>query len=109
MIGQVCSQSKKTAKASAFAVNSLGGRLRDPLMGEEKPDEELMGKRKSSPRLSTTLFGCRYLQYVPIWKKIYGLTQKFCGLFAEYDTIATANPSDPGSHGSPVYGVIHIA
>lgn len=23
-------------------------------MGEEKPDEELMGKRKSSPRLSTT-------------------------------------------------------
>lgn len=25
-----------------------------PIMGEEKPDEELMGKRKSSPRLSTT-------------------------------------------------------
>lgn len=25
-------------------------------MGEEKPDEELMGKRKSSPRLSTTSF-----------------------------------------------------
>jgi hypothetical protein len=24
------------------------------IMGEEKPDEELMGKRKSSPRLSTT-------------------------------------------------------
>ncbi|PZD93281.1 hypothetical protein DNH61_21800 [Paenibacillus sambharensis] len=24
-----------------------------PFMGEEKPDEELMGKRKSSPRLST--------------------------------------------------------
>lgn len=23
-------------------------------MGEEKPDEELMGKRKPSPRLSTT-------------------------------------------------------
>jgi hypothetical protein len=23
-------------------------------MGEEKPDEELMGKRKSSPRLSST-------------------------------------------------------
>ncbi|AZH29037.1 single-stranded DNA-binding protein [Paenibacillus sp. M-152] len=29
-------------------------------MGEEKPDEELMGKRKSSPRLSTTLVECRY-------------------------------------------------
>lgn len=25
-------------------------------MGEEKPDEELMGKRKSSPRLSTAFF-----------------------------------------------------
>lgn len=29
----------------------LSGR---PFMGEEKPDEDLMGKRKSSPRLSTT-------------------------------------------------------
>jgi hypothetical protein len=26
-------------------------------MGEEKPDEELMGKRKSSPRLSPALLG----------------------------------------------------
>jgi len=26
-------------------------------MGEEKPDEELMGKRKSSPRLSPTPLG----------------------------------------------------
>ncbi|MNE48670.1 hypothetical protein D3C80_1431470 [compost metagenome] len=25
-----------------------------PFMGEEKPDEELMGKRKPAPRLSTT-------------------------------------------------------
>lgn len=31
-----------------------GASKRDSLMGEEKPDEELMGKRKSSPRLSTT-------------------------------------------------------
>jgi hypothetical protein len=31
-----------------------GDRLRDRHMGEEKPDEELMGKRKPSPRLSTT-------------------------------------------------------
>ncbi|TMV51981.1 hypothetical protein FE783_03275 [Paenibacillus mesophilus] len=66
-------------------------------MGEEKPDEELMGKRKSSPRLSTTLFGCRYLQYVPFWKKIYRPSQKFCGLFAEYVTIATENQPDPQS------------
>ena len=29
---------------------TLSGAL---FMGEEKPDEELMGKRKSSPRLST--------------------------------------------------------
>ena len=27
---------------------------RRPFMGEEKPDEELMGKRKPAPRLSTT-------------------------------------------------------
>ncbi|UQZ36525.1 hypothetical protein C2I18_25115 [Paenibacillus sp. PK3_47] len=27
---------------------------RAPFMGEEKPDEELMGKRKPAPRLSTT-------------------------------------------------------
>lgn len=40
-------------------------------MGEEKPDEELMGKRKSSPRLSTT-FGdvdtpslSRCLHFIP--------------------------------------------
>lgn len=33
---------------------------RSARMGEEKPDEELMGKRKSSPRLSTTLVECRY-------------------------------------------------
>jgi len=33
----------------------IGRPFRDALfMGEEKPDEELMGKRKSSPRLSTT-------------------------------------------------------
>lgn len=32
----------------------FGSLRRDSLMGEEKPDEELMGKRKSSPRLSTT-------------------------------------------------------
>lgn len=34
--------------------------LKSARMGEEKPDEELMGKRKSSPRLSTTLVECRY-------------------------------------------------
>lgn len=32
----------------------FGCSLQSTLMGEEKPDEELMGKRKSSPRLSTT-------------------------------------------------------
>jgi len=31
--------------------------LRGPSMGEEKPDEELMGKRKSSPRLSPAPLG----------------------------------------------------
>ncbi len=39
-------------------------------MGEEKPEEELMGKRKSSPRLSATL-SCRYLYDVRSWKNLY--------------------------------------
>lgn len=39
----------------------LHKKIRDPLsgvpfMGEEKPDEELMGKRKLAPRLSTDTF-----------------------------------------------------
>ena len=44
-------------------------------MGEEKPDEELMGKRKSSPRLSTTfgdvdttIVSGKY-DYIPLTKK----------------------------------------
>lgn len=32
-------------------------------MGEEKPDEELMGKRKSSPRLSPALLA----PVLPLW------------------------------------------
>ncbi len=32
-------------------------------MGEEKPEEELMGKRKPSPRLSATLVSCCYPYY----------------------------------------------
>ncbi len=53
-------------------------------MGEEKPDEDLMGKRKSSPRLSTT-FGdvdifimsgkCRNIHWRP--KKACGMSQLF--------------------------------
>lgn len=39
-------------------------------MGEEKPEEELMGKRKSSPRLSATL-SCRYLYDARSWKYLY--------------------------------------
>lgn len=54
---------KKTALHKAKRIIVSGAACANPLMGEEKPDEELMGKRKSSPRLSTTLFGCRYLQY----------------------------------------------
>lgn len=44
----------KNRSALGLADHSFGTRLRRYLMGEEKPDEELMGKRKSSPRLSTT-------------------------------------------------------
>jgi hypothetical protein len=55
---------------------SQAGRLSDkhPLfvlraMGEEKPEEELMGKRKSSPRLSATPFRVLLILYFPFKKE----------------------------------------
>lgn len=39
-------------------------------MGEEKPDEELMGKRKSSPRLSTTFFDVDTIRMSVQWVNI---------------------------------------
>lgn len=63
-------------------------------MGEEKPDEELMGKRKSSPRLSTTFGDVDNLSlsgqgaFIPP-------VRKFCMIFfvfhskADYGTIST--------------------
>lgn len=39
-------------------------------MGEEKPDEELMGKRKSSPRLSPTPLGAGTIIVAPIVENI---------------------------------------
>jgi hypothetical protein len=40
--------------------------------GEEKPEEELMGKRKSSPRLATTSTNrCCYTHYQPNGFSIY--------------------------------------
>ncbi|AUJ88347.1 hypothetical protein C5G87_08835 [Paenibacillus peoriae] len=47
-------------KQLLFMQKKSGAPLKSARMGEEKPDEELMGKRKSSPRLSTTLVECRY-------------------------------------------------
>ncbi len=40
-------------------------------MGEEKPDEELMGKRKSSPRLSTTFNDVDTLMIARLAKNIH--------------------------------------
>ncbi len=40
-------------------------------MGEEKPDEELMGKRKSSPRLSTTFIDVDTLRIASRTKYIH--------------------------------------
>jgi hypothetical protein len=45
---------KKPRSNKAFAENSPVAACAATFMGEEKPDEELMGKRKSSPRLSST-------------------------------------------------------
>jgi hypothetical protein len=45
--------------------------------GEEKPEEELMGKRKSSPRLATT--PSQLMLSLSLWsigKKLYSLLQK---------------------------------
>ena len=40
-------------------------------MGEEKPDEELMGKRKPSPRLSRTPHRRRYYHNAQEEENIY--------------------------------------
>lgn len=51
-------------------------------MGEEKPDEELMGKRKSSPRLSPTPLGAgtiivtRAMENIRTSGKIMRMTQR---------------------------------
>lgn len=41
-------------------------------MGEEKPDEELMGKRKSSPRLSTASLDADILRIASLAIVIHG-------------------------------------
>ncbi|RIE04450.1 hypothetical protein D3H35_07650 [Cohnella faecalis] len=45
-------------------------------MGEEKPDEELMGKRKSSPRLSPTPLGAGTIIVASGAGNIHGLEKK---------------------------------
>ena len=50
----------------------LGPSFESPIMGEEKPDEELMGKRKSSPRLSTTFDDVDNLRIARLSRFIHG-------------------------------------
>jgi hypothetical protein len=45
-------------------------------MGEEKPDEELMGKRKSSPRLSPTPLGAGTIIVTRKVENIHGKLKK---------------------------------
>ena len=58
-IGRFCSFRGNRIKTESprgskdFGKSKGSGIARPFLMGEEKPDEELMGKRKSSPRLSS--------------------------------------------------------
>ena len=47
-----------------------------PFMGEEKPDEELMGKRKSSPRLSPTPLGAGTIIVTRKVENIHGKLKK---------------------------------
>jgi hypothetical protein len=51
-------------------------------MGEEKPDEELMGKRKSSPRLSTTFADVDMFNSASICNDLYMEAQKNVIIFA---------------------------
>jgi len=46
-------------------------------MGEEKPDEELMGKRKSSPRLSPTPLGAGNISVALPEENIRGNGKKY--------------------------------
>lgn len=46
-------------------------------MGEEKPDEELMGKRKSSPRLSTTFIDVDISRMPSCGRNIHGFEKKW--------------------------------
>lgn len=46
-------------------------------MGEEKPDEELMGKRKSSPRLSTTFIDVDISRMPGCGRNIHGFEKKW--------------------------------
>ncbi|GLX71199.1 single-stranded DNA-binding protein [Paenibacillus glycanilyticus] len=46
-------------------------------MGEEKPDEELMGKRKSSPRLSTASSDADDLILSALWAIIHFTPKKY--------------------------------
>jgi hypothetical protein len=70
----------------------LCGRIRrsllsqTPFMGEEKPDEELMGKRKSSPRLSTTYMMSLALS-LPVREVLYIGRRTFFSNARRCDTI----------------------
>ena len=57
-------------------------------MGEEKPDEELMGKRKPSPRLSTTSLDADILRIAETGTNIHR-AQIFFANRGKYDTIAS--------------------
>ncbi|MDT9724143.1 hypothetical protein DUZ99_03970 [Xylanibacillus composti] len=60
LIGRsLCRNEKKPRSTRLGGMHNSGATCAAPFMGEEKPDEELMGKRKSSPRLSAAL-SCRY-------------------------------------------------
>lgn len=48
-------------------------------MGEEKPDEELMGKRKSSPRLSTASLDADILRIASLSDLIHAGEEHFWG------------------------------
>ena len=63
-------------------------------MGDEKPDEELMGKRKSSPRLSTTFSDVDTIRFALLLKNIptaqfFFACLSYCGTIAENEAFCT--------------------
>jgi hypothetical protein len=75
---------KKGSRGWREPIVSFTTIVQDTEMGEEKPEEELMGKRKSSPRLtSIAIRRCCHSLSLPVFFRLYfsGPKNFFSGRF----------------------------